>query len=532
MKGNIFRLRLLSLIILVLMLLGSIAALPAYAQDGPPGLARAIEVQQRNTPGLMANPGVVGTGVALAPDGQAAVVILLRQGGPAGLPTQIEGVPVVIRVTGEIYALAPQAQIDRTARFPRPVPIGVSTGHPSITAGTIGARVTNGSQVFALSNNHVYAASNSASIGDPVLQPGTYDGGSAPDDVIGNLYAFAPIVMSTSANNVIDAAIASTTTSLVGTSTPADGYGTPTSTPVSAALGMSVQKYGRTTGHTFGTVDTINATVNVCFSSPCQRPGSTARFVNQIIITPGTFSAGGDSGSLIVDSNRNPVGLLFAGSSSYTIANPISAVLSYFGVSIDSSSGPPPNTAPSVTISSPANGSTFAEGATISFSGSASDTQDGNLTANLVWTSSLDGQIGTGGSFSRTLSVGTHTITASVTDSGGLTGSASVSVTVSASPPPADVTVTGITPNSVQAGSSVNVTISGSGFAAGAAVVLQNGTGPTPQVSNVVVVNANTITATISASSGGPPRNRVWDVRVTNSNGSSGVLAGGFTVTP
>ncbi|UCE38875.1 MAG: hypothetical protein JSW00_06540 [Thermoplasmata archaeon] len=58
------------------------------------------------------------------------------------------------------------------------------------------------------------------------------------------------------------------------------------------------------------------------------------------------------------------------------------------------------------------------------------------------------------------------------------------------------------------------------------------GSGPTPTVSNVVVVDGNTITATVTAKSGGPPRNRVWDVRVTNPDRSSGVLSGGFTVTP
>ena len=56
------------------------------------------------------------------------------------------------------------------------MPIGVSTGHPAITAGTIGARVTDGTNVFALSNNHIYANSNNAAIGDSALQPGSIDG--------------------------------------------------------------------------------------------------------------------------------------------------------------------------------------------------------------------------------------------------------------------------------------------------------------------------------------------------------------------
>jgi hypothetical protein len=90
------------------------------------------------------------------------------------------------------------------------------------------------------------------------------------------------------------------------------------------------------------------------------------------------------------------------------------------------------NTAPSVTISSPVTGASYASGATVSFSGSASDTQDGSLTAGLVWTSNLSGTLGTGGAFSKVLTAGTHTITAKATDSGGLTATRQVSITVAA----------------------------------------------------------------------------------------------------
>ena len=93
----------------------------------------------------------------------------------------------------------------------------------------------------------------------------------------------------------------------------------------------------------------------------------------------------------------------------------------------------PVNSAPNVTISAPANGASFVQSSTIAFTGTATDTQDGNLTSSLNWTSSLDGAIGTGGSFSTSsLSVGNHTITASVTDSGGLTGSAQITLTITA----------------------------------------------------------------------------------------------------
>jgi hypothetical protein len=188
------------------------------------------------------------------------------------------------------------------------------------------------------------------------------------------------------------------------------------------------------------------------------------------------------------------------------------------------------NEPPTVSITIPVDGSTFESGATILFEGTASDPEDEDLTAGLVWTSSMDSEIGTGGSFSTNLSDGTHTITADVTDSGGKTGSASIDITVGA--PSEVVTVESIDPVSMDAGTSIDVTITGSGFIGNAEVIFENGKGPAPTASEVIVVNANTITATVTAKSGGPPRDRKWDVRVSNPDGSSGVFEGGFTVTP
>ena len=207
-----------------------------------------------------------------------------------------------------------------------------------MTAGTIGARVTKGGDVFALSNNHVYANKNQAKLGDNILQPGRVDGGSGPGDVIGTLHDFEPIKFCSPfpacPDNRIDAAIASTTTDALGNRTPRNGYGTPQSSTAKARLALKVQKYGRTTGHTLGQISGLNATMNVGF-----RDG-TARFVGQIVISGRGFSAPGDSGSLIVtqgdgDKGRMPVGLLFAGSETTTLANPVDFVLQRFGVTID-----------------------------------------------------------------------------------------------------------------------------------------------------------------------------------------------------
>ncbi len=322
--------------------------------DRPTGLERALEVKKLHENALFKVNGVAGAAVGYNEFGRPSVIVFAEKPGVSGLPAMLEDVPVIVRVSGKFVALPKPSKpgkpptgptIDPTVRFDRPVPIGVSTGHPDITAGTIGARVTDGAKVYALSNNHVYANENSANNGDIVIQPGTYDGGIRPDvetgltpDKIGTLFDFEPINFSPGADNTIDAAIALTTTDLLGNSTPANGYGVPKSVTAPAAIKMKVKKYGRTTGLTTGQVYAINATVNVGYDT------GVARFVNQIIIGPGTFSAGGDSGSLIVTAgtrkdpseyDRKPVGLLFAGSSSYTIANPIDAVLDRFGVTID-----------------------------------------------------------------------------------------------------------------------------------------------------------------------------------------------------
>jgi len=187
-----------------------------------------------------------------------------------------------------------------------------------------------------LSNNHVLANENlglTGPGGDSIQQPGLLDSSCVTDSSksIGVLFDFVPITFS--GTNSVDAAIAITTTAETGTATPSNGYGTPRSTILLAQPGQLVMKYGRTTGQTYGTVDSINFSGNIGYTN------GTAYFTNQILIRGemtrrgkkiryAEFSAGGDSGSLIVEQgSRAPVGLLFAGSSTFTLANPIGVVL-------------------------------------------------------------------------------------------------------------------------------------------------------------------------------------------------------------
>jgi hypothetical protein len=309
-----------------------------------PQIRAVMAVQNRHTPDLLRLPEVVGTATGVNAAGIPAVLVFTKQKVPPGLiPETMEGRPVVVRITGEIHAMPRPPKpggdtVDPKARFGRPVPIGVSTGNANeCSAGTIGARVKGrGKAVYALSNNHVYARENDADIDEEVLQPGRYDTKCYYDsnNHLGKLTDFEPINFSISADdNVIDAAIALSSTDLLGNATPSNGYGVPKSGTQPAGVGQQVQKYGRTTALTKGAVNAINATINIGYDS------GTARFVNQIVVYgKKPVIKAGDSGSLLVtDPGKNPVGLLFAGSSDgkWAIANPIDAVLDRFNVSID-----------------------------------------------------------------------------------------------------------------------------------------------------------------------------------------------------
>ncbi len=309
-------------------------------------LAAAMAAQSVLNQDLLSQPGVAGTAIAFGLNGQPVLKVFVThadilESGALALPASLDGHAVVTEVSGAFRALEPGAPSDLTdprLNFPRPVPIGVSTGQFDVTAGTIAARVVAGSDVFALSNNHVYANRNRADVGDNILQPGTVDGGANPTDAIATLHDFEPIrfcePFPICPENRIDAAIASTTTDQLGNSTPSNGYGTPQSETAAPRLGMAVQKYGRTTGHTKGRITGINASINVGFRD------RTARFTGQIVVSGSGFSGPGDSGSLIVadgsgSDDRRPVGLLFAGSATTTLANPIDLVLDRFDVEID-----------------------------------------------------------------------------------------------------------------------------------------------------------------------------------------------------
>lgn len=325
---------------------------PAVFDKAHPAVRGAMAVQNHHSRNLLAIPEVVGTAIGLSDAGRPVVLVFTRtETLPGVIPSELDGVPTVVWVTGEIVALKPPQgeRFSTTAVLPLPVPIGVSTGNEGeCSAGTIGARVKSGDNVYALSNNHVYALENAAPTDGTshVLQPGLYDTRCQPEgNVLGTLSRFVEIKFNNTscdpdtnrtACNTVDAAIALSSTTKLDNGTPkSNGYGIPNATTTGPSLGMPVQKYGRTTSLTSGTITGIGAIVNVSYGT-----GKNAIFIDQIVISANKpFSKAGDSGSLIVtrdeQKEHKPVGLLFAGGGGITIANEIANVLEGLGVTID-----------------------------------------------------------------------------------------------------------------------------------------------------------------------------------------------------
>jgi hypothetical protein len=291
-------------------------------------VTKAIEVQNQHNDELMSLPNVIGTGVGADENGTPVIYLFTGDGfGTQGYPAFVGSYRTHIEPIGYAKAYAVY-----TATYRNPIWSGVSIGNDKeCSAGTLGCVVNDRSngKMYVLSNNHVLARENKATLGERIDQPGRIENNCIQTGQIASLTNFIPINMKRTARNTVDAAIAEF--SLNGfTSQMATGdHYTPTATPVIAALNQHVKKVGRTTGFTQGVVQAINVSLVVSYSK------GQAGYIGQFYITPGTFSAAGDSGSLIVDDEtNNPVGLLFAGSNSGTFANDITNVLNALNVNI------------------------------------------------------------------------------------------------------------------------------------------------------------------------------------------------------
>lgn len=268
---------------------------------------------------------------------------------------RLAGIVVAVLLTASVDGSAqhgmarPSKGSDHKARQPRPVQLGVSGGNASDIAngyccsGTLGALVTDGQKQYILSNTHVFAGDVTpggngrvSSVGDDIDQSGLIDAACQyiASDIVADVTEWASFGQFN-----IDAAIAEARPSQVRSDGAILDIGTIANTTAAAFVGQKVKKSGRTTGLTRSSISGLNATVNVGYTDECAGNDFTVSYTGQLLISNSgsRFLNSGDSGSLMVEdvaTNPRAVGLLFAGSSSIAIANPINDVLNHFGVSM------------------------------------------------------------------------------------------------------------------------------------------------------------------------------------------------------
>lgn len=315
---------------------------------------------------LLKYPNVVGAGIGYKePDNRErhALVVMVSKKLPASalskrdlVPPEAYGIRTDVIEVGRLIA-----HYNRNAKW-RPCPGGVSVGHYKVSAGTLGCYVKDCSgKIYMLSNNHVIANQNDALPGDPIIQPGFYDGGLETDKVA-RLMRFVPMVFTESQpdcnvsdkaakimtaiarllkskhgfkavkyseyRNLVDAAVA-----LMDSPNIAD----PSILEIGEIhdvikpeLGMKIIKSGRSSGLTDSEIVVLDATVTVEYDH-----GKSAMF-DRVIVT-GAMSIPGDSGSLLVHKSNGvnyAVGLLFGGSDKVTLHNPIELVLNALEVEL------------------------------------------------------------------------------------------------------------------------------------------------------------------------------------------------------
>jgi hypothetical protein len=287
---------------------------------------------------------------------------------PSGVPTKSDGKGNTVTTTVTVKAIS---QADPTATGSATVTVvpdnanaqsgavvlgtSGSNAHDFVSnastttccGGTLGSLVTRGGTQYILSNNHILARSDAATIGDAITQPGLIDTPTcttAGTMTVANLSQFFNLEKSPAPN--IDAAIAQvvagkvdTTGNIVYLGATVDANNVPVpgapqaGTGTTVAVNRAVAKSGRSTGLTCSTVLATNTNTSVAYAVNCDGTGNkfTIQYMNQIDVLGGDFSGQGDSGSLIVTQDTaTPVALLYAGSDSDTVGNPVADVLNFF----------------------------------------------------------------------------------------------------------------------------------------------------------------------------------------------------------
>jgi hypothetical protein len=315
-----------------------------------------MAVQGGVTADLMRKPEVLGTAVSLDGAGQPVLAVYVDRDAQAvadvvrSLPRSIRGVGVQVQLTDKFRAMAGKPGGGHTATQTPPIQLGTSGGWSKDLAngfccgGTLGSLVSIGGVQHILSNYHVFESdivpggnNTVATTGDPIIQPGLID----VNCTVANAQSVATLVKRSSLpGSNVDCGIAQVISGMVRTDGSILEIGTISAQTVAAALNQAVKKSGRTTGLTRSSVSGLNATISVAYDNECAGGAAfTKTFTGQIVIKNrgSRFLNSGDSGSLMVEdvtTNPRAVGLLFAGSSTSAIANPIGQVLSFLGATM------------------------------------------------------------------------------------------------------------------------------------------------------------------------------------------------------
>jgi hypothetical protein len=245
--------------------------------------------------------------------------------------------------TGRVQVF--QSNINQNAQI-LPVKLGTSGGDVDdkngryCCGGTLGSLLIRNGSYYILSNNHVLARSDQAAPGEPISQPGIIDTNctTVGTNTVANLTSF--VNLQASGTNV-DAAIAlilpgsvDLTGSILSLGSTATGSTADPGPPhqgrgILASIGERVAKSGRTSGLSCSAVSTTSLSTSVTYQTQCNGGTSfSVTYRNQVAVSGGGFSAGGDSGSLIVDQGTaDPVALLYGGSDTETVGNPVGDVL-------------------------------------------------------------------------------------------------------------------------------------------------------------------------------------------------------------
>ena len=336
----------------------SALALPPGLLDNDHAAVRAVAaVQGQVTADWMRQPEVLGTAIGLDNAGSPALIVYIdRDAGRAAevarnLPQQINGISVQVHLTDKFRAMAkPVRGVSHTAIQTPPIQLGTSGGWAKDLAngfccgGTLGSLVQVGNTQYILSNYHVFESdivpggnNTVATTGDPIIQPGLID---VNCNANGAQTVATLVKKSSLPNSNVDCSIGKVVSGMVRTDGAILEIGTLSRTTLAAALNLGVKKSGRTTGLTQSSINGLNATISVAYDNECAGGAAfTKTYTGQIVVSNkgSKFLNSGDSGSLMVENvavNPRAVGLLYAGSSTDAIANPIGEVLGFLGATM------------------------------------------------------------------------------------------------------------------------------------------------------------------------------------------------------